>query len=480
MKGEIPGVNPDRPVDISHRSHPRAAEVYAYLQWCIETKTAPKTYADMKVIYGIPYRTLSRIIKRAGFQDPLKQLRTEARSTTLKEKMIGSLLPSRDVAWFLGALTGTRGSVDTTRGRGQVSFVSKDANDPVSVAFKETGEALFGDESGSKRSHVRRLPSGAIAIGFYFGKTELDALGDFRKAETAQTVEQRYGWVFSEQYLRSFASGIFDSGGSVRVIDIKKDIRFSTLSQEYALLLEKVLRNLGINDINVFRRDSTSSLKYIVAIQKMAGLRIFAEKVTSIDPEKQHKLDEIRSFKERKKIISTPESAQEIFGEWVKIRGLLSEGKVPTTSDIARLRANDRTKFQQSVYTKFFGDQDGGERNAFSAARDRLEALAAMDPEERESHLVVVDRKVKAKPKKYSDSQLLAEWRRLQEGFDGRSPSRREMEDLYRQGETPYNVLAYQRRFGTRDDGSTSFSMAQAHLEALINQVGDAGEQVFP
>lgn len=369
--------------------------------------------------------------------------------------------PSKETAWFIGALFGSGGSFDLSRK--EIALRAEEEDTGLVNAFKSTGVELFSDEDQKKQVY-EKVHNGKTTVSIHT-IMGVRALGDFTLKGKVQSIKERHSWVLSELYTSSFLSGIVDSGG---YIDTKKGTLSLYAKEEGTIdFLLDTLRSAGVSSEVLL----LGTVRGIIT-RKLTETKKLASLVQLRSSLKRKQLDQVKQLPEekRKRRFANPESAEEIVTEWERLMAL-NDGVSMASYRIDELYKNEGTLFPSSIYKKYFG----GDSKRNFVAKQRLDEIVAMDPEERVR--VLSDIRVARGTTKATEAELLAEWLRMHK--DGIQPTQSEIRKKHRLGETPYSPTLYMRKFGILDDGkSTSFERAVEVLQAKIAEQNET--DVYP
>ncbi len=136
-----------------------------------------------------------------------------------QEKEIKIPKPSKDFAWFLGALAGDGNvrSDDKSKHTTYVVILSVTSRQ-FAFKFKEMGEKLFGIKASLKIHKKYKLENKwrkFWTVRFH-SKKMVSFLGDWKENYWVNTLNQKFKWILDKPiYIRYFLSGLFDSDGGV-------------------------------------------------------------------------------------------------------------------------------------------------------------------------------------------------------------------------------------------------------------------------
>lgn len=215
MKMKGPQIN-NRPADLAKDvflANPiaKARLLMTRLDQIIEDRRPVPSLGQLRVETGLSKTAIQDIILRQGYNDDLEELRQEWRETS-------RLFPqTEEVAWFLGMLVGTNGSVEEN----PPSLTFTDASERKRRAFRLSGKSILGEAKPGIKGHDGRVKVNANPSVRFHSKDHVEAIGDFHRGQKTDTIWGKHDWVMGEPYLTNFASGVFDSSGVIVLNDLK-------------------------------------------------------------------------------------------------------------------------------------------------------------------------------------------------------------------------------------------------------------------
>jgi len=437
------------------RARGRSGLIVQALDEIIDDRKPVPSLSQIGAQAGTEKTTVNGVIALGGYQPQLEELRREWRETS-------RLFPeTEEVAWFLGMLFGASGSVETN----PVSLTFTSDNERKLRAFRLAGESILGEAKPEIQGHVGRVRSNPNPSVRFHSKDHVDAIGDFHREKKPDTVLQKHEWVTREPYLSSFVSGFFDSGGSIILNDLKRHITFYTSIRNVAEFYQSLLFMLGVPNSILLETGPEDNKKVMgVRIGRLEEVRTFAQKVSSIDPDIQAQLDQIKETTTRERRPSKPASAVAIVEEWRRLTEDVF-GHTPSSSEIITLRNLGEPTFAPGVYIKYFGESDDGGPNKFLPARRRLAHLVTLPSVEMAEEVSSIP--VSIDYRKFTDGQVLTEYSRVR-GLLGHRPTIAEFRIL-----SPIDIKQVTRYVGEVDGQAPFASEYERRIEAR-------GEQVFP
>lgn len=237
------------------------------------TVTEVPLVADIIKKLGIKRDTMSRALR----------LMTEEWEQAKVDVAKQSFAPSRKTARFLGMMV-SGGAIKSNSQ--QFSCTNEDEN--LLQVFKILGEEILGINAIETPKSPTRNKTVSIHSK-YHGK----ALGPFQRGERGKTMQTNYRWVLDE-YLKDFAAGVFEAGGTVSITETHKTLAFSSNDPELINFYRRMLNRLNIKKIH------TRTNPEGIIISDMNEIRSFAEQIKSEIPAKKKLLEEMRSLKHKK------------------------------------------------------------------------------------------------------------------------------------------------------------------------------------
>lgn len=325
--------------------------VVTYIQEQLAAGRGLPSYSEMREMFGLRRQTLMDIVKRNELQADVVAAKEAAK--------IKEFLPSQETAWFLGAMVGS-GRVDNN-----ADFIFTNDDPKVREAFVDTAERILGVQ-GIEESNTQ-----GRAIAFHstaYGR----ALGDFHEEERTNTIIEKHGWTQEEEYLNSFASGLFDATAKLRNSARRAKLEFYTGDSDVARFYLDMLIRMGVQKPRMIGDPDNETLKG-VGVYNLADLITFANTITSVSPDKEQALEAIKQREKMKKTRAKVSSPQEVIDQWRKLT--IELGHSPSSMELLELRGTNREVFPLSVLIKFFGTPEDGGKPAFSVARKKLDAI---------------------------------------------------------------------------------------------------------
>jgi len=314
--------------------------------------------------------TVDGVISQGGYDKELEDIRKEWRE-------IEKLFPhTEEVAWFLGMLFGTSGSVDPN----PVSLSFTNANEHKRRAFRLSGEAILGETRFTPEGHDGIVKGNTNPSVRFHSRPHVAALGPFHKEEKVDTIWRRHEWVMTDPYVISFASGVLDSCGIVIATDAVRHIMFDTPREDVSEFYQELLLKMGVQNVLVERRHNGTIGVSIGSIEEM---RMFAKKVSSVDPFIQSQLDSMKDPVSSDGKLAKLTSPVELVDEWRRLTVKVFN-HIPSSWEIVLLRKLGEPTPPVADYIKLFGETADSGPNKFSSARPRLAHLITLSREEME------------------------------------------------------------------------------------------------
>ncbi|MBI2338193.1 hypothetical protein HYU95_03320 [Candidatus Daviesbacteria bacterium] len=260
--------------------------------------------------------------------------------------------PSVDLAWFLGTLS-NGGYVHSN---GNIRMMGADRN--VLEKFRLLTDSLFSlntyeDHSGTGKE-----------LGYAFNSRKVARfLGDLRSDAWAGTISSTHPWVvMNPRYIWGFVTGFFDRIGKV-IIDEDRGhyiVTLPTSSQGGASLLAEMLVRVDIRKPSIQNKLGKTK---DVSIFNLMDIRLFAQHVHSVVPEKEANLEYYRErFPKRFRI-----TEDSMIQEWKDMSEVL--GHAPTMVDIDEFYKAGKITTSLTTFRRRFGN------GSFVKAREELERI---------------------------------------------------------------------------------------------------------
>lgn len=272
--------------------------------------------------------------------------------------------PSSDLAWFLGIVS-AGGYVNLGK-EGTIQL--ENVHENLLENYRLLGERLFS-------LNVHKMPiereSGKSWLRYEFYNTRVARfLGDLRRDCWARTILSMHPWIVdNSQYAWGFINGFFDKKGTVYT-DKKTHINISIPSPSGASLLAEMLVKQGLEHPTIhYTPDLSNERVMSVQIHNLRGVRLFAQNVHSLVPEKEAALEYCRTrFSLSGRYDNQPKYTRErLIEEWRKISDVV--GKSPSSTEIQALTRAKETEISALTFARRFG---GG---SFIKAREILERI---------------------------------------------------------------------------------------------------------
>lgn len=271
------------------RNPERKTQLLAYVQENIQQLEAGEitrlpTYQELADRFG--YRSTK------SPYDLLKKFGIKLREYTPPYKLPA---PSADLAWWLGIVS-TGESVNFGY-HGAVSL--EDTHENILEKFKMIGERLFL-LNAYKKNAEEESDKTSYRYKFYSVKT-IGFLGDLGRDLWARTILSQHPWVIANsRYTWSFINGFFEKRGSIYTNERRNKgghaIYISTPSQSGANLLTEMLVRQGLEDPSVlYVLQSKDAIIEGIEIQNLSDIRLFAQHIHSVVPEKEATLEYFRT-----------------------------------------------------------------------------------------------------------------------------------------------------------------------------------------
>lgn len=410
----------------------------------------PRSYRSIAAVFGVPDTTVYHIAQRKGFTGLLAEMKEGPKEF--------EFLRGQDVAWFLGAMVAAgirHQNHDADRQIG-IEFRSKDPH--TLEAVRQTGERLFGIPAEELNKYATpRVVFKNHAIS--------DALGDFGYGEKVGTIRHRHSWVLDDQYVARFASGVIDASPEKVFTGKNLRIKLHTEDIQTARFYLDMFIRLGIEGAYLYYADGDKTHLKGVAITNLRDMQRLANQITSVNPDIQIQLNQLKRGEVKRAFTDKPSSIQEVVDEWNNLRQML--GETFSEETVNRLFHQGDTRFPARVYSFYFGkSSEPGELSTFVRARDALMHLVSLSPAEAEKIIAEMSIRRRRLPR----ADLLAAWKDLVERF-GPDVSSHKVTIAYKKGETPYDVGTYAGYFGIPDGGGKrSYPLARERLNELLAQ----------
>lgn len=277
--------------------------------------------------------------------------------------------PSSDLAWFLGTLS-SGGSVRLIQGWTWLA----NTNEAVLEKFRLIGERLFSLNANKITAGGERSWGGSQP-GYQFNSVKIARfLGDLREDSWARTILYQHPWVVDDsKYTWGFINGFFEERGSVHINETpyktQHRIRVSTPSPNGASLLAEMLVRQGLEYPSVQYEFRSGERVKGVRVQNLRDIRLFAQNIHSVVPEKEEALECLRyrvpltGHYDHKPKYTT----ERLIEEWKKVSNALDGN--PTAKKIRNLRKDGKTEISDMTYAARFGQGN------FVKAREELERI---------------------------------------------------------------------------------------------------------
>lgn len=327
-------------------------------------------FAEMDRKYGLPNGKTSKIITEAGLSLAVRSLKEKSKQKELQE--------SNDLAWFIGVLFAGGRKDNTPKSAGHMSFTSN--NEEALMAFKTIGERLFADEKVRGRLLPPRKDgqnSSVVLQCLPYAKT----IGNFSREGKVATMKERYEWVFADDHLPSFASGLLDGGGHI-TLDGRRRLEFFSTNKQEVDIYKKMFIKLGITDWNYLTSSASPDGVSGIGCYSKEALRQFGNLVVSKSDKTQALLEQMKVLSEepakREKLPTEP-----IVSDYQLARDFL--GYSPTAEEWALLKKYGAVQISATTLSRYFG-AEGQVKPSFIVARDVLDAitLPPVEPKTRE------------------------------------------------------------------------------------------------
>lgn len=235
--------------------------------------------------FEINHKTVYKAIREAGLQGKIAESKRRA-----KESL--EIVPSQEYAQLLGMMVG-RGRTALHRG---YTIVFTHPEEDVLESFKTKGEHLFGLTGFRRRVEKDR---GNEAIIFN-SRTHARLLGDFRSQQKDITIREKHPWVFEEDYVNYYASGLIDATGSAYLTSTKRAVEFFTVYPNIAELHHEMLIRMDMKQPKIIHGKHSHYEVQGAGIYNIPDVRSFANKVTSLRPHIQAKLEQMKTLEKKK------------------------------------------------------------------------------------------------------------------------------------------------------------------------------------
>lgn len=280
-----------------------------------------------------------------------------------KRKEKEGIVPSRDWAWMLGALSA--GGHTSTDNDGVISMASSE-DDQTLETFKTLGERLFGVNAQENKRLPENSTREETTIRFYsLAFTKL--IGNLRTDKWAETIRERHSWIREDpRFIWGFLEGYFNRSGNIYVRGENKGrLVFHTSLHESANYISELLNLVHIQSPRLSTYEQTREGIDGVVVYNLHDIQVVAKNIHSTVSSKESKLEYFRNVKVPEyKVTSTDD---EIIQEWIRLTKLL--GHTPSSSDITKLRNEGKTRYHLSAFTYRFGNERFGE------AKKKLERI---------------------------------------------------------------------------------------------------------
>lgn len=302
----------------------------------------------------------SDLAQRFGYRDNsgvLYVLKTygllEERNTLEKQSKRVEISVSNESAWMLGVLAG--GAYIKTTIPIACSINSGEKDNEFIEKFIPIGEHFFQTNAYISYGNSEERRSATKDVRFYNANV-ISSLGDLRRDYWKETVQTRFDWILqNSQYSWSFLEGLFERTGNIgkRVIDKggRLQLEFFTKNLNNATFLIELLVNLGISEPAISYEDIKKQKIRSIKITNIADMKIFANHIHSIVPEREELLKAYRQLDPEKERDTKQVSDEEALKEYEYLVRVL--GPNLTLSQIDRLRRDNRTKYSSGIYRRF-------------------------------------------------------------------------------------------------------------------------------
>lgn len=282
----------------------------------------------------------------------------EERRSFEATKVHERLIPSSELAWIIGLLSGG-GHVGSKR----IAYTS--INGGLIGKFQSMGERLFGVNAHIK--HAGTFKSGHENIKVSFCNSAVsEVLGNLNSNLWPTAILERHHWILDQQsHLLSFIEGFFEARGHSR-IGKDSEIHFNITHQSAVNFLAELLARLGINSTLVRNKRLQSGIGG-VAIVKMADIRNFAKQIHSVVPQQEKKLEELRNLWPRPTSLPVY-SEDQMTEEWARLLAIFKHS--PTSYKLRKLYKQGETPFSPELLAQRFSKS-----NSFREARENLNRI---------------------------------------------------------------------------------------------------------
>lgn len=234
----------------------------------------------------IPHLNKKALIMRANRLG----LNRKAYATNLQQKKIKIPQPSKELAWFLGALAGD-GYVSSLEDKSKSYRVLLIVTvEEFMKQFAKIGTVLFGIQPRLRNYNKYKL-EGKWRKYYdcsFFSKRMVEFLGAWKENIWFKTLTCRFNWVCkNQQFISAFLSGFFDSDGSIKYNKEKymRRISFSILDKNAQKTVKKMLGELRIK---------TKTYQHGIQIDGKENVKKLATYIKSYIPQKKKLLELVK------------------------------------------------------------------------------------------------------------------------------------------------------------------------------------------
>lgn len=273
---------------------------------------------------------------------------THMGNETGEEEISNILVPSPELSWILGVLSGA-GNV-----RYNGIYLESTRNPELLKEFSAVGQRLFG-----KQPHI------APDKIHFFSSQIAREIGDLRNSTWVETIQSRHKWILNNSnFIWKFIEGLFDTRAHLKTKPKYNGytLRFRTNKFTNAEFIKKLLLAASLQKPTIFPdEEQPKETEYTVSMYNIEDLKVIADNINPKSPDKQ---DQLKSIKEEPS--PSPITETDLYAEWVRL------GRISSSYKLIKLYREGQTKYSRSSYDRILGE--GSFRDAISRLK-KLEEL---------------------------------------------------------------------------------------------------------
>jgi len=230
---------------------------------------------DLAHQFGYSPPSVERVLRSIGITQ--EAINSERRKTML--------IPSLDLAWMLGVISGNAfiGKGYETRIR-----LARFDNPDLLKEFQNVGKKLFGKEPKATPTKVT-----------FFDKSMISELGDLTNNSWPQTISEKYDWILKDStYSWKFIEGLFDAKGNLSIKPGGNSLYFIFNNQSSSSFVEDLLIRIGVQHPTISLQKIKQVTLYKIGVYNISDLKLIAYNIHPKNPDNQNKLNIIREFPE--------------------------------------------------------------------------------------------------------------------------------------------------------------------------------------